>query len=122
MIRSNLVKSINLLRQKRNFSSSDNLIYLPFGLTPIKYVKGMGVTLITIGGYAYYVGMTKEENKYKPYNTMINSVLFGSVVSLLWPITLPWCFLYASKNEICLLADRLDKEYEKKKKMEEDKK
>jgi hypothetical protein len=63
--------------------------------------------------------MTKEENKYKPFNTMINSVLFGSVLSLLWPITLPWCFLYASKQEICLLANRLDAEYEKKKKMEE---
>ncbi len=119
MIRSNLVKRINLLRPKRNFSSSNTSIYLPFDISPINYLKGMGVTMISVGGYAYHTGMSKKENKYKPYNTMIDAAIFGSFVSLFWPISLPWCFFYASKQEICLLANRLDAEYEKKKLEEE---
>ncbi len=125
MIRGNLVKRINLLRQKRNFSSSsDDLIEMPFDLKPItkkQYVKGAGMSLLLISGYSYYSNMTEERNKYKPYSTFIRSMIVGGLISIFWPLTVP---IYTGCNVLLESMDltlSLDKEYEKKKKEEEEK-
>ncbi len=111
MIRNNLIKKINFLIPKRSFSTSNNLSV--YNLTPKQYLLGFSLSSIIIGKYTYYVGMSKERNKYKPYNTMVDASLFGAVISIIWPVTFPIMFLFGIQQEIRSLVDRLDEEYEK---------
>lgn len=120
-LRSNLLKP-NLLKNIKNFSSNSNSKLddeFLLGISYKKYIYGIGATFLTTSSYLYYKMRSKSFYKYKPYKSMFEACSLGLISAPLWPILFFPAFVYVSANEIVLLAERLDEEYEAKMKRKE---
>ncbi len=120
MLKNTLRNNISKYRRFSSSSSSSSS-NMPFGLTPKKYMYGVGITFVTATGYTYYKCMREEHNKYRPYRNFLESCYLGICISPMWLLTMPPISIYVLFVEInnfvgkiMFHADKLDREYEKK--------
>ncbi len=115
----NLV-SRNRFLLKRNLSTTQNQIDL-IDLIHKYYFKGFCITTTLFSPYFCYNQINRKSNKYKPYSSGFSGVMDGIILSLFWPISFLPVSLKIILNETEDLLENLDKKYEEKVRMEEEK-